>query len=64
MRARVDIAHRDTVLPTLSGPLAIERGEVVVVVVVDDVATASETVKALEAASSVRRKIAATRGKR
>lgn len=64
MRARIGIATRDVVLPTLDGALAVEAGETVVVLVVDDVAAASEAVKALEAASSVRRKLAATRGKR
>lgn len=62
VRARITIAGRDCVLPTLDGPLAVQRGEVVVTVVVDDVASASDAIKALEAASSVRAKL--QRGKR
>ncbi len=61
MRARISIAQRDTVLPTLDGPLAVQQGETVVVLVVDVVAAASEAVKAPEAAATVRRKL---RGKR
>ena len=64
MRARIDIAQRDVVLHALGGPLPVQAGEVVVVVVVDDVAAASEAVKALEAASNVRRKLATARGKK
>ena len=59
MRARIDIATRDVVLHALGGPLPVQAGEVVVVCIVDDVAAASEAVKALEAASSVRRKLRA-----
>lgn len=63
--ARISIAGRDTVLPTLDGPLAVQSGEVVVMLVMDDVAAASEAVKTIEAAASVRRKLAAAaRGKR
>ena len=62
VRSRITIAARDVVLPTLDGPLAVQRGEVVVTIVVDDVAAASDAVKALEAASSVRAKL--QRGRR
>lgn len=59
MKARIAIAQRDQVLPTLDGPLQVLAGETVVVLVVDDVAAASEAVKAIEAAVSVRRKLRA-----
>lgn len=58
MKARLSIAGKDTVLMTLDGPLAVQRGDVVATIVVDDVAAASDAIKALEAASSVRAKIA------
>jgi hypothetical protein len=61
VRARIDIALKDTVLHALGGPLPVSQGEVVVVCVVDDVAAAAEAVRTLEAASTVRRKL---RGKR
>lgn len=64
MRSRIDIAQRDVVLHALGGPLPVQAGEVVVVVVVDDLAVATDAIKALEAASNVRRKLAAARGKR
>lgn len=59
--ARIGIASRDIVLQTLDGPIAVASGETVVTLVMDDVAAASEAVKAIEAAASVRRKL---RGKR
>lgn len=59
--ARIGIASRDVVLQTLDGPIAVTAGEVVTVIVSDDVAAASELVKAHEAAVSVRRKL---RGKK
>lgn len=59
--ARIGIAQRDIVLQTLDGPIAVAQGEVVTIVVNDDVASASELVRAMEAAASVRRKL---RGKK
>lgn len=61
MRARIAIAQRDVVLPTLDGALAVEAGETVVVCVVEDIEAAAELVKSLEAASTVRRKLRAGR---
>lgn len=59
--ARIGIAQRDVVLQTLDGPIAVTAGEVVTIIVSDDVATANDLVKAHEAALSVRRKL---RGKK
>lgn len=59
--ARIGIAQRDIVLMTLDGPIAVSAGEVVTIIVSDDVATASDLVKAHEAALTVRHKL---RGKR
>lgn len=61
MRYRIATAASARVLPTLDGPLAVEAGETVLVVVLPDEDAALRLAQAIDAADNVRRKI---RGRR